>query len=45
MTEPRVVTASASPDEERIERAIRPHQLADYVGQPAVKEQLGITMS
>jgi holliday junction DNA helicase RuvB len=44
MTEPRVVTASASPDEERIERAIRPHQLADYVGQPAVKEQLGIAI-
>jgi holliday junction DNA helicase RuvB len=44
MTEPRVVTASASPDEERIERAIRPHKLADYVGQPAVKEQLGIAI-
>jgi holliday junction DNA helicase RuvB len=40
----RIVTASASPDEERIERAIRPHKLADYVGQPAVKEQLGIAI-
>src|ERR1700752_1880192 len=40
----RVVTASTTPDEERIERAIRPNKLATYVGQPAVKEQLGISI-
>ncbi|SHH29480.1 Holliday junction DNA helicase subunit RuvB [Hydrocarboniphaga daqingensis] len=31
-------------DEERIERAIRPSRLADYVGQPAVREQMGIAI-
>ncbi|WP_428309159.1 Holliday junction branch migration DNA helicase RuvB [Hydrocarboniphaga sp.] len=31
-------------DEERIERAIRPQRLADYVGQPAVREQMGIAI-
>jgi Holliday junction DNA helicase RuvB len=31
-------------DEERIERAIRPQKLADYVGQPAVREQMGIAI-
>src|ERR1700741_4115495 len=40
----RVITASATPDEERIERAIRPSKLADYVGQPAVREQMGIAI-
>ncbi|PPE73049.1 Holliday junction branch migration DNA helicase RuvB [Solimonas fluminis] len=41
---PRLISAGASSDEERIERAIRPHRLQDYVGQPAVKEQLGIAI-
>src|SRR5688572_27980859 len=40
----RVVTAAAVPDEERIERAIRPQKLADYVGQAPVKEQMGIAI-
>ncbi|MDB5971807.1 MAG: ruvB [Hydrocarboniphaga sp.] len=31
-------------DEERVERAIRPSKLADYVGQPAVREQMGIAI-
>ncbi|HWU69604.1 MAG TPA: Holliday junction branch migration DNA helicase RuvB [Stenotrophobium sp.] len=45
MTEPeRIMTAKAGADEERIERAIRPHTLADYVGQPAVREQMGIAI-
>lgn len=44
MSEERLVTASAKTDEERIERAIRPRKLADYVGQPAVKEQMGIAI-
>ncbi|MGQ0529325.1 MAG: Holliday junction branch migration DNA helicase RuvB [Panacagrimonas sp.] len=40
----RLVSATGSGDEERIERAIRPNRLADYVGQPAVREQLGIAI-
>lgn len=31
-------------DEDRLERAIRPQQLADYVGQPRVVEQMGIAI-
>ena len=44
MTEPeRIVAASpASPNEEAIERALRPTSLAEYVGQPKVREQFGI---
>jgi len=39
----RVVAAgAASPNEEAIERALRPTSLAEYVGQPKVREQLGI---
>ncbi|PTU31954.1 Holliday junction branch migration DNA helicase RuvB [Stenotrophobium rhamnosiphilum] len=41
----RVISAKAGGvDEVRIERAIRPHRLEDYVGQPAVREQLGISI-
>ncbi|MGQ0697659.1 MAG: Holliday junction branch migration DNA helicase RuvB [Panacagrimonas sp.] len=40
----RLVSAQGSSDEERVERAIRPSRLADYVGQPAVREQLGIAI-
>jgi len=44
LTEPeRIVAASpASPNEEAIERALRPTSLAEYVGQPKVREQFGI---
>ncbi len=43
MIEPdRIVTASASSEEEALDRAIRPRKLADYVGQPQVTEQMGI---
>ena len=43
MIEPdRVVTASASTEDEALDRAIRPKHLADYVGQPTVREQLEI---
>ena len=43
MIEPdRVVTASSSPEDEALDRAIRPKHLADYVGQPTVREQLEI---
>jgi len=31
-----------SPEEARIDRAIRPHRLTDYVGQPQVREQMEI---
>lgn len=43
MIEPdRLISADSSPSEERIDRALRPLVLADYVGQPVVKEQLNI---
>lgn len=37
-----VSAASAGPNEENIDRALRPVKLKDYVGQPAVREQLEI---
>ncbi len=37
-----VAPQSASPNEESIERALRPRLLQDYVGQPRVREQLEI---
>ena len=43
MIEPdRLISADISVSEERFDRALRPTALADYVGQPAVKEQLEI---
>ena len=42
---PRVVTPKAtSPAEDALERALRPKQLTDYVGQAKVREQLDIFM-
>lgn len=39
----RIVTpGSANPNEENIDRALRPVHLTDYVGQPAVREQLEV---
>ncbi len=38
----RLISASAAGEEERFERALRPRKLAEYVGQPAVREQMGI---
>jgi Holliday junction DNA helicase RuvB len=38
----RLVTATANREEEAIDRAIRPRTLAEYVGQPAVREQMDI---
>lgn len=43
-SEPRLMSTQAASDEERIERAIRPQRLHDYVGQPAVREQMGIAI-
>jgi Holliday junction DNA helicase RuvB len=43
MIEPdRLVAPDATPEEESLERAIRPKRLADYIGQPAVVEQMEI---
>ena len=39
----RVVTAkTASPQEEALERALRPRRLDEYIGQEKIREQLGI---
>jgi Holliday junction DNA helicase RuvB len=38
----RLVIATAGPEEDRIDRAIRPRQLSDYVGQRQVHEQMEI---
>jgi Holliday junction DNA helicase RuvB len=37
-----ITPAASSPSEEALERALRPKTLADYVGQPRVREQLEI---
>lgn len=43
MIEPdRIVTANALKGDEAVDRAIRPRQLADYVGQPKVTEQMEV---
>ncbi|HUN00056.1 MAG TPA: Holliday junction branch migration DNA helicase RuvB [Halothiobacillus sp.] len=42
MTDDRLITATADHGEEAIDRAIRPRTLAEYIGQPAVREQLEI---
>ncbi len=38
----RLISAANQGDEEAIERAIRPRLLEEYVGQPAVKKQMGV---
>ena len=40
--ETRILTSEAAPEDEAVDRAIRPRQLSDYVGQEVVREQLGI---
>jgi len=40
--EDRLISAAAENDEAVIDRAIRPRMLEDYVGQPAVREQMEI---
>jgi Holliday junction DNA helicase RuvB len=37
-----IAAAATTPEEERVEKQIRPKKLADYVGQPAVRERLAI---
>jgi len=41
----RLVTAQAAAEDQVIDRAIRPRTLADYIGQPEVREQLDIFIS
>jgi holliday junction DNA helicase RuvB len=41
----RLIDASAQPKEDRQDRAIRPKTLADYIGQPVVREQMEIFIS
>ncbi|MDN5872318.1 MAG: Holliday junction branch migration DNA helicase RuvB, partial [Nitrococcus sp.] len=46
MIEPdRVVQAQGAEEDEAIDRSIRPRRLVDYVGQPAVREQMEIFVS
>jgi Holliday junction DNA helicase RuvB len=40
-----VAAATASPNEEAVERALRPQRLAEYVGQAKIREQLEIFIS
>ena len=42
MIEQRLITATAQGDEVAIDRAIRPKRLADYIGQPKVREQMEV---
>jgi Holliday junction DNA helicase RuvB len=38
----RIVNSKARTDEDTLERAIRPRRLAEYIGQPGMKAQLGL---
>lgn len=40
--EDRLVSAVAEPHEDRVDKAVRPKTLGDYIGQPVVKEQMNI---
>ncbi|MEP6484799.1 MAG: Holliday junction branch migration DNA helicase RuvB [Rudaea sp.] len=42
MSDTRVIDAGATREDEAVEARIRPHKLADYVGQRAVREQMSI---
>ena len=42
MSEARVISASASREDEALEASIRPKKLSEYLGQATVREQLGI---
>ena len=45
MDDDRLIGAGELPEERAVEESIRPQALADYVGQPAVKEQMEIFIS
>lgn len=40
--EDRLITATTQPKEDQLDRAVRPRKLAEYIGQPVVKEQMDI---
>lgn len=42
MSEARLIEASSQRDEDRLDRAIRPQRLSDYIGQAAMREQLAV---
>ncbi|ORU92867.1 MAG: Holliday junction DNA helicase RuvB [Cycloclasticus sp. symbiont of Bathymodiolus heckerae] len=41
----RLISSDNLLDDEAVDRAIRPKSLADYIGQPAIREQMGIFMT
>ena len=43
--EERFISPQPTNDEERIDRAIRPVRLDDYIGQPVVREQMDLFVS
>ncbi len=38
----RIISAADTPGDEVIDRSVRPRRLSDYVGQPKVREQMGV---
>ena len=44
MSEPRVISPTASRDDDALEASIRPKNLAEYLGQQTVREQLSIAI-
>src|SRR3954470_958719 len=42
MTDQRIISSSSTREDDMVDASIRPQKLADYLGQQAVKEQLGI---
>ena len=42
MSDERLMAAKTTPEDEALDRAIRPRTLAEYIGQPAVREQMEI---
>ena len=45
LEEDRLIAAAPRQQEEIIDRAIRPYRLADYIGQPTVREQMELFMA
>ena len=43
-TAPQFLAPSVRPDEDELERSLRPRSLDDFVGQSRVKEQLSIAL-
>ena len=39
-----IITAMLDPEDEEVERSLRPRRLDDFVGQERIKEQLGIAL-